>query len=114
MGVGCCGHHVAVRYGAGMHSSCHKACDVSHIRQKVGTHFICDGAERREINRARVCGIAANDQLRLVLYSKLTDRSHVKTLGVPVNSVLNDVEPFPADIDGRTMGEMSSMGEVPH
>ena len=113
--VGGGGHHIAMGHRAGMHSSGHEAGDVGHIGEQIGTHFISDGTEGGEVDGAWIRGIAANNQLRLVLQSQLADRLHIKALGLLVDAVLNNVEPLAADVDRGTMGEVTAMGQVqPH
>ena len=113
--VGGGGHHIAMGDRAGMHSSGHEAGDVGHIGQQIGTHFISDGAEGGEVDGAWICGVATNNQLRLVLQSQLADRLHIEALGLLVDAVLDDVEPLAADVDRGTMGQVTAMGQIePH
>ena len=81
-----------------MDASRHEAGDMGHVCQQERTHFIRNGSERREVNRARVGRVSTNDQLGFVLECQLANGLHVETLRLFVNAVLDHVEPLTADI----------------
>ena len=81
-----------------MHPSGHQAGDVSHIGQKVGAHFIGDRPEASEIDGARIGGVAANDQLGLVLTSQLANALQIELLGFGIHAVVDRLEPLAAHI----------------
>ncbi len=84
-----------------MHPSRHKAGDMGHVCQQVRTHFIRNGTERREINRARVGRIPTNNQFGLVLESQLANGLHVETLRLFVNAVLDTLNHLPLTFTGE-------------
>ena len=97
---------------AGVHARRHQTSDVGHIRQQIGTHLIGDGTEGLEINGAGIGGIAAHDQLGLVLQGQLADGVEVELLGVGVHAVVHGLEPLAAHVHRRAMGEVAAVAEV--
>ena len=106
------GDDITVRNGAWVNTGSHQTSNVCHVRQEVSTHLISNGSESSEIDDPWVGRIAADDQLGLVLQRQRTDGRHIEALGLPVDAVLDDVEPFATDVDRRSMGQMSTVGQI--
>ena len=88
--VGGRGDHVRMREGRRMDAGGAQARDVRDIGHEVRPHRVGNCAEAREVDRARVRRVAADDDLGLVFLGQALDLVVIEQLGPLVEVVFDD------------------------
>src|SRR5688572_13260965 len=109
----CCGrHNVCVWNRIGIEFCRDETRDVSHVDKKICTDFTCDFGKSGKVELAGVGAEAGDDHFWLVLDRETSNFIHVDEMIGFANAVGDDVEPFSGKVDGGTVGEMATVGEV--
>ena len=105
------GYHVGIGHGARMQASSNQASNVCHIDHEVCTNLVCDFAHTLEIDNARICRSTTHNKLGLMLLGKTLDLVVIDKFGFGINTVGDDVVILAREINGRTVGKVTTVVE---
>ena len=106
------GDELGIGHGVLMHAACYQTGDMSHIHHQISADLIADLAELLEVDSARISGSAADDHLRLALLCDLEHLIVVDAMCNGIYTVADEVEVLTAEVDGRTVGQMTALAEA--
>jgi len=87
----------------------HEARDVRHVDQEEGAHFVGDGAERGEVDDARVRRAARDDQLRTDLAGDVADLIVVHQPGLGDHAIRVRLPDLPGVADRRAVRQVAAV-----
>ena len=99
---------VGMRERARNETGSDEAGEVRHVDEEVRADFIGDGAERREIDLARIGRAAGDDEARLVLVCELPDLIDIDQVRVGLDHVVHGLEPLARLVDGRAVRQVTA------
>ena len=95
-----------------MHAARHKACDVCHVHEKVGSDGVRDLPHAGEIDCARIGRRSGCDHFWLHLQRVLSEGVVIDLLCRPIHSVVMNLVKFSRKVRLMAVREMSAVGEV--
>ncbi len=103
---------VGVRHRAGRRSPGDEPDGVRGVRDEVGAHLVGDVAEGGVVEVAGVGDGAADDRLGPAGAGQGAHLVVVDQPGLRVHAVADEVEPAAGEVRGRTVGEVSAVGQA--
>ncbi len=89
--------------------------DVRSVDEQHRADLVGDRPERHEVDRARICRRARDDQPRTLAHGQVADHVVVEHLGVVVDAVRDEVVHTTAEVDRRSVGEVTALIQAhPH
>ena len=107
------GDEVAVRHRVRVQPGGDEPGDVGHVAEEQRADLVRDRAKALGLDRARVGGGAADDQLRPVLLGQPPYLVEVDEAGLAVDAVADDVVELPREVDLEPVREVAAVVE-PH
>ena len=86
-----------------------EAGEVRHVGPQIRADLVGDGAERLEVEGARVGGPAGDEHLRALGQGLLTDAVHVDAVGLRVDLVGDDVVELAGEVELHAVGEVTTV-----
>ena len=102
------GHEIRIGHGRGMQPRCHESRDVCDVHHEVCADFVRDRLELVEFYRPCIRRSARDDEFRLVFQRLLAHVLEVYPARLGVQPVGHELEELAAQIDGRTVREVSA------
>ena len=103
--------HIGVRHRALVDAGDHQAGNVGDVADEVGADLFGDLAEDLEVDDARICGGAADDDLGPMLLRQIADQIEVQSAGLRVDLVGDRVEEFARHGDFPAVGQVTAVIE---
>ena len=106
------GHDVGRGDGRRVQARGDQAGEVGHVGPQLRANLVGDGAERVEVQVARVRGPAGDDDVRLLRQRLLADLVHVDAHGVGVDAVGADLVELAGEVQLHAVGQVAAVGQV--
>ena len=104
-------HEVGVRNRGRVSAAGDETRDVGHVDEHDAADLIADFADALEVDRARIGGGTREEDLGLHLHRLLLEGVVIEALGLLVDHVRHDVVDLAGEVDGRTVGEVTTLVE---
>ena len=105
------GDDVGVGHRARVLARGDQAGEVGHVDDEVGADRVGDRAEPLEVQEARVCAPAGEDQLRPALVGDALDLVHVDEARLARDLVGRDVVQAPGNVELHAVGQVAAVGK---
>jgi len=110
--VGGGGHHVGSELDrVRMQPGGHQPGEMGHIDHQQRAHLVSDLAKAREVELARICRPAREQQLRAALAGGLSKGVHVDQAGLAIDLIGRDVVETAGHVDLHPVREVAAVGE---
>ena len=105
------GDDIRVRDRARVQAGGDQAGEVGHVHPQLGADLVGDGAERGEVELARIGGPAGDEHRRPVLQRLVAHDVHVDEERLRVDSVGGGVVQLAGEVELHAVGEVPAVGE---
>ena len=104
-------NEIRIRDGTGVKTSCNESRDVCDVDHEICADFVCDCSELVKLDCTCIRGRACDDEFGFVFESHFADVVVIYSARFGVYAVGHELEEFAAEVDGRTMSEVSAVGK---
>src|SRR3972149_6600240 len=110
-----CSNEVTVGERAWVNTCCNKACYMSNVCKRIGSHFFGYSLECLEIKGPCICACTYDYNLRPAFYSQLSHFIVINSPGLTANTIADNIIEYAGEVHPAAMAQMPAMCKVhPH